>query len=239
MLARHMGPDQPVYKIQGHAPIVGERPYTEQETQSLASEYVVAMRSVQAEGPYCLGGLCRGAHIGERVVLELEAQGQEVALLAIIDTWVLQNTQRPWLWRVFYFQERLREITSLRFAEQFQQYKRAVVNLIRRLIGKAPARTEWQEFLWPDNYVPTHFRAPVALFKRPKQPFYFAKDPQMGWGARTSSVEIHQIDFDHLNLLREPHVATLGEKLAARIKRETSRIGRSGKTGEVPAQSSR
>ena len=89
ILARHMGPGHPVYKIQGHSPIVGKRPYTEQELQSLASEYVAAMRSVQPEGPYCLGGLCDGAHIGERVVLELEAQRQEVALFAVIDTWVM------------------------------------------------------------------------------------------------------------------------------------------------------
>ena len=32
MLARHMGPEQPVYKIQGHTPVTGgKRPYSEQE----------------------------------------------------------------------------------------------------------------------------------------------------------------------------------------------------------------
>jgi amino acid adenylation domain-containing protein len=226
MLARHMGPDQPVYKIQGLAPIVCKRPYTEQEMQSLASEYVTAMRNVQRSGPYCLGGLCDGVHIGERVVLELEAQGQEVALFAVIDTWVLQNSQRPWLWRVDYFQQRLREASSRGFAEQFHLYKQAATNQIRRLMGMIPARTDWQEAYWPSNYIPTRFRAPVVLFKRPKQPFYYVKDPQMGWGDRTKSgVEIHEIDFDHLYLLREPHVGVLGEKLAAYIKRVSSQSG--------------
>jgi amino acid adenylation domain-containing protein len=229
ILARHMGPDQPVYKIQGHAPIVRKRPYTEQEMQYLAGEYVAAMRSVQREGPYCLGGLCDGVHIGERVVLELEAQGQEVALFAIIDTWVLQNSQRPWLWRVEYFQQRLREASSQGLAEQFQFYKQAAINQIRRLTGKMPARNEWPETYWPSNYIPTRFRAPVVLFKYPKQPFYYVKDPQMGWGARTKSgVEIHEIDLDHVYLLREPHVAVLGEKLAACIKRVSRQSGHAG-----------
>ena len=95
-----------------------------------------------------------------------------------------------------------------------------------------PARTDWQEAYWPSNYIPTRFRAPVVLFKRPKQPFYYVKDPQMGWGDRTKSgVEIHEIDFDHLYLLREPHVGVLGEKLAACIKRVSSQSGHARERG--------
>lgn len=220
ILARHMGPEQSVYKVQGHAPIVGKRPYTEQEMQSLAVEYVMAMRSVQPKGPYCLGGLCDGAHIGERVVMELEAQGQEVALFAVIDTWVLHNSQRPWLWRVDYFQRRLRDASSRGLAEQLQFYKQAASNRIQRLIGKLPARTDWEDTYWPQQEIPISYSAPVLLFKRPKQPYYYVKDPQMGWGARTKTgVEIHEIDFDHDYLLREPHVRVLGEKIAASVKR--------------------
>ncbi len=227
MLARHMGPDQKVYKIQGHAPIVGQHPYTQQELQSLADEYAAAIRTVQPQGPYWLGGLCDGAHIAERVVLELEAQGQVVGLFAIIDTWVLQNSLRPWLWRVEYFQQRLREARRRTFAEQVGVYKRAVAGQIRRLTGRSPARTEWGETYWPSDFTPSRFRAPVVLFKRPKQPFFYVKDPQMGWGARTTSgVEIHEIDFDHSQLLREPHVGVLGRKLAACIERVSSQIGR-------------
>ena len=96
-----------------------------------------------------------------------------------------------------------------------------------------PARKDWQEAYWPSNYIPTRFRAPVVLFKRPKQPFYYVKDPQMGWGARTTSgVEIHEIDFDHLYLLREPHVGVLGEKLAACIERASSQSRHSRERGE-------
>jgi amino acid adenylation domain-containing protein len=226
ILARHMGLDQPLYKIQGHAPIVGKRPYTEQEMKALASEYASAMRSVQPEGPYCLGGLCDGAHIAEHVVLELEAQGEEVALFAVIDTWVLQNSQRPLLWRVDYFHQRLREARKRNFGEQINLYKRAIKNRIRRFTGKVPARTDWQEAYWPSNYVPPRFRAPVMLFKRPKQPFYYVKDALMGWGQRTDGrVEIHEIDFDHLYLLREPHVGVLGKKLAGCIERVRSQRG--------------
>jgi amino acid adenylation domain-containing protein len=231
ILARHMGTAQSVYKIQGHAPIVGKRPYTEEEMQLLATEYAAAMRSVQPEGPYCLGGLCDGAHIGERVLLELESQGQEVALFAVIDTWVLQNSQRPLLWRVDYVHQRLRQVSNRSFGEQIQLYKRAINNKIRKLTGKRSARTDWEQAYWPSNYVPPRFHAPVILFKRPKQPFYYVKDPLMGWGPRTAKgVEVHEIDFDHNYLLREPHVRILGEKLVACIERASIQAG--GAQGE-------
>ncbi len=240
ILARHMGPQQHVYKVQGHSPVAGDHPYTPEQLQSLAGEYVAAMRAVQPEGPYCVGGLCGGVHIGERVVVELEAQGQEVALFVSIDTWVMQHSMRLWLGRVHYFEQRLREVKNWSFREQLRHYKGAAGNLMRRLTGKAPARTEWQEAYWPGNFVTTQFRAPVILFKRPKQPYYYVKDPLMGWGARTTSgVEVHEINFDHLYLLREPHVRVLGEKLAACIQRASVRNGqerqaREGSRSEQP-----
>jgi amino acid adenylation domain-containing protein len=220
MLARHMGSGQAFYKIQGFAPIVGQNPYTEQQMQSMATEYAAAIRGVQPEGPYCLGGLCDGVHIGERVVHELESSGQQVALFAIIDTWVLQNSQRRWLWKLSLLQQRLRDTRSKSVSEQLRLFKQAATNRIQRLLGKAQARTDWRDTYWPPEYTPTRFHAPVILFKRPRQPYYYVKDPQMGWGARTTGpVEIHEIDFDHLYLLREPHVGVLGRELAACMAR--------------------
>jgi thioesterase domain-containing protein len=86
--------------------------------------------------------------------------------------------------------------------------------------GKAAPRTDWREAYWPENFTPRRFQAPVALFKRPKQPFYYVDDPQMGWGARSQGgVEIHEIDFHHLEILREPYVRVLGERLALCVNR--------------------
>jgi amino acid adenylation domain-containing protein len=221
MLARHMGPRQTVYKVQGSTPVIGgTRPYSEDEMKALTDEYVAAMRSVQPRGPYCLGGLCDGTHIAEQVVLKLEAQGEEVGLFAIFDTWVLQHSQNRWLWKVFYYSQRLREMKKLGLAERIASYKRMARNKIEHLAGSKPERTDWQHAYWPENFHPVQFRAPVILFKRPKQPFYYVDDPQMGWGKRTTTgVEIHEVDFSHLEILREPHVRIFGQQLSECIAR--------------------
>jgi amino acid adenylation domain-containing protein len=239
MLARHMGPKQTVYKIQGHAPIIdGKRPYSGQEMQHLTHEYIAAMRTVQPRGPYCLGGLCDGTHIAEQIVLSLEAQGEEVGLFAIFDTWVLQHSQRRWLWKVYYYGERLRELCKLNFTDRLAAAKEILNDKIQALAGKKSARTDWPQTYWPEDFVPPRFRAPVILFRRPKQPFYYIKDSQLGWGARTTSVvEIHEVDFHHLEVLREPQVRIFGEELAECIARLSQRTLDSRMMREIPDHS--
>jgi thioesterase domain-containing protein len=112
--------------------------------------------------------------------------------------------------------------------ERLASYRNVAENKFDILRGKKAPRTDWRETYWPENFTPSRFRAPVVLFKRPKQPFYYIKDPQMGWGLRSESgVEIHEIDFDHEEILREPHVRQFGEKLAermARVSRHTTEL---------------
>ncbi len=221
MLARHMGPEQTVYKIQGHAPVLdGSRPHTSEELKALTREYVAAIRSVLPHGPYCLGGLCDGTHIAEQVVLQLESEGEEVALFAIFDTWVMQHSQNRWLWKIDYYRQRLQTMKKMSLAEQLASYLRVAENKILAARGQKPARTDWQQRYWPENFTPPRFRAPVVLFKRPKQQFYYINDPEMGWGKRSESgVEIHEIDFHHLEILREPHVRQFGETLSRWMER--------------------
>lgn len=225
MLAQHMGPEKTIYKVQGHTPVTGgKRPYSEQEMQALTEECIAAIRTVQPHGPYCLGGLCDGTHIAEQIVLRLESQNEKIGLFAIFDTWVLQHSQRRWLWKVYYFGQRFREMKKLNLAERLASYKRVAESKVQRLVGSKPPRTDWQQAYWPANFKPPRFRAPIVLFKRPKQPFYYVNDPQMGWGVRSEGgVETHEIDFPHMHILREPHVRFFGEKLAEHLERISRR----------------
>jgi amino acid adenylation domain-containing protein len=226
MLARHMGPEQTVYKVQGHAPLTrGKRPYSEQEMRSLTDEYVAAMRSVQPHGPYCLGGLCDGTHIAEQIVLKLESAGEEVGLFAIFDTWVLQHSQNRFLWKIFYYGERMRAMKRLSLAERLASYKRAAENKIQNLAGNKPVRTDWRQAYWPEDFTPPRFRAPVVLFKRPKQPFYYINDPKMGWAERSKGgVTIHEVEFHHAEILREPHVRVFGKTMAVHLQQLTDSL---------------
>jgi len=221
-LARHLGPQQPFYKLQGSAPVIGNRPLTELEIETLAHEYIAAMLAAQPRGPYCFIGMCDDVQVCEQMVVELERMGMEVGFFANLDTWVLQNSMVPRKWKLDYYATRLRKLTRLKPAEQIKGWWK----ILRRKITQskqaraAGERTIWARAYWPGpGFKPPVFRAPVLLFKRPRQPFYYISDPLMGWGQRSlGGVEIHEIEFDHDNLLREPHIKVIGEVLTTRLR---------------------
>jgi thioesterase domain-containing protein len=184
--------------------------------------------------------MCEGVHIAEKMVLDLEAQGQEVGVFAIFDTWVMQNSLRPWLWRMAYYRQRLGMLRTKTLADQLQAFKKAIQINMRSLLksGKLAIRAEWQQLYWPQNFRPKRFRAPVMLFKRPKQPSYYVEDPEMGWARRSSGgVQVYEIDFNHLEILREPHIRILGDKLAACIRKVSERENKSHRNQQVETSS--
>ncbi len=220
-LAQAMGPQQTFYKLQSHRAVKPDAPITLDEMVGIARDYVQAMRSVQPKGPYYLGGMCAGTHIGEQMVMQLEAEGEKVALLAIFDTWVRQNSHVRWKWSVYYYRQRLRGMLRMSLRRQMKMVLGALTKKMQRAATmQGPVETLWSKLYWPGkDFKPPHFQAPVALFKRPKQPFYYIKDEAMGWGERSQGgVHIYRIDFPH-QMLREPYVRELAKRLLECISR--------------------
>jgi amino acid adenylation domain-containing protein len=82
-LARGLGPDQPFYGFQAPG-LYGERPvYT--KIEDLAALYIDAMRAVQPEGPYCLGGWSAGGSVAYEMAQQLLAQNERVSHLLMLD----------------------------------------------------------------------------------------------------------------------------------------------------------
>jgi thioesterase domain-containing protein/acyl carrier protein len=224
-LAHAMGPEQSFYKLQAPGSSRKNAPVTLPEMRTIARQYIEAMRTVQPAGPYYFGGMCGGTHIAEQMVLELEEKGEEVGLFAIFDTWVLQNSQIRWLWRVDYYRQRMRSMRELRIRKQFAIVRQALAEKIRRIAHPFSGRVEtsWSQAYWPGKeFKAPHFRAPVALFKRPKQPFFYVRDETMGWASRSAGgVEVQSIDFPH-RMLREPYVRELARHLKNCLSRAAS-----------------
>src|SRR6184192_2475708 len=84
-LARLLGPDQPFYGLQAKGLDGKSEPHT--TIKEMASYYIREMREVQPEGPYMIGGRSSGGTIAFEMACQLDAQGQKVALLALLDTY--------------------------------------------------------------------------------------------------------------------------------------------------------
>jgi amino acid adenylation domain-containing protein len=82
-LARHLGPEQPFFAFQH--PGMESDEFQASTVPALAQSYVTALRSVQPEGPYLLGGWSMGGLVAFEMARQLRHQGQEIAFLGIVD----------------------------------------------------------------------------------------------------------------------------------------------------------
>ncbi|HEY4640151.1 MAG TPA: amino acid adenylation domain-containing protein [Thermoanaerobaculia bacterium] len=85
-LSRHLGDEQPVYGIQSPS-LLDDAEEQYDNLIDLAARYVELIRGVQPEGPYRLGGWSLGGVIAFEIARQLDRAGDEVSLLALIDSY--------------------------------------------------------------------------------------------------------------------------------------------------------
>ncbi|MET0646544.1 MAG: amino acid adenylation domain-containing protein [Pyrinomonadaceae bacterium] len=83
-LARHLG-GQPFYGVQPSEPKEGLVAHA--DIASMASDYVEAIRGFRPAGPYFLTGWSMGGVIAFEMARQLQARGEQVALLALLDAY--------------------------------------------------------------------------------------------------------------------------------------------------------
>ncbi|MFD4247094.1 amino acid adenylation domain-containing protein, partial [Streptomyces sp. NPDC058525] len=80
-LLRHLDPDLPVHGLQAR----GLRGGSPSSVTEIAEDYVRQIRAVQPEGPYHLLGWSFGGVVAQAMAVALQAEGRDVALLALLD----------------------------------------------------------------------------------------------------------------------------------------------------------
>ncbi|MFJ6141518.1 amino acid adenylation domain-containing protein, partial [Kitasatospora sp. NPDC092286] len=84
--------DQPVYGLQTRGILhADQRPASIEE---VAEDYIAQLRAVQPTGPYHLLGWSLGGRIAHTMAARLQAEGEEVALLALLDSYPMAEGQR-------------------------------------------------------------------------------------------------------------------------------------------------
>ncbi|RDZ26704.1 amino acid adenylation domain-containing protein [Lysobacter silvisoli] len=82
-LARHLSGDYAVYGLQARS--LREPGYLPASVEAMAQDYVREIRALQPQGPYRLLGWCLGGATASAVAAQLEALGETVSLLCVVD----------------------------------------------------------------------------------------------------------------------------------------------------------
>jgi amino acid adenylation domain-containing protein len=92
-LASHWDTDRPLYGLQAQGLEAGQVPSG--RIDEMARRYIEAIRLVQPEGPYLIGGWSVGGVVAFEMARQLEAQKQEIALLALFDSQIPAGRKTP------------------------------------------------------------------------------------------------------------------------------------------------
>jgi amino acid adenylation domain-containing protein len=209
-LARHMSPDYPLYGLQAQG-LDGKRPCAS-SLEEMASHYIREIRTVQPEGPYFLGGYSMGGLIAYEMAQQLSAKGEEVALVALLDTY--PGSMKPVAHSIFQMLLSPRRLWA--------EVPYAALDSIRRRIKRGrvePALKNvfQQNAAAGDRYVLRPYAANVALFRAADKSWRSHGDPYALWTTLAAKLEIHEMPGDHRGILYEPQVENLAGRLKTRI----------------------
>jgi aspartate racemase len=229
-LTSHLDPEQPIYGLA--VGIMDE--VSLNEVEDVVAHYIKEMRSIQPEGPYLLAGIYCGGRVAYEMAQQLHAQGQKVALLALVDS--LKDGEAI---KIIPVKERALAHWKnlLRLGPAYLLNKRMLGKVKNRLMSiycefyerlGLPSPQACQSFTYrkkkeegniewvfaPKDVYPDR----VTLFRAIDNIDFIEHD--LGWSELApGGLEIHDVPGDTFSILEEPHVQVLAEKLRDCIDR--------------------
>lgn len=224
-ISQHLGLDQPFYALQ--APGVDGRQSPYENIEAMASAYLTELRALQPHGPYYLSGYCGGGWIAFEMAKRLRADGEEVKLLALLDSYgpnLRWKTPRMEKWLEGTLREGLRFIirrAKARLRRDYDSISHALRIRYYRWTGRPvpyELRDIWltQSFLdAAATYRPAPYDGKVTLLlARDVEPPEGAQRCQYGWqGLVPGGLDVYEVPGTHHTLTHNPNAAELASTL--------------------------
>jgi amino acid adenylation domain-containing protein/FkbH-like protein len=243
-LVAYLEPDQPVYAIKSR----GQTGLEEfEQLEEMAAFYVREARSLQPAGPYFLGGYCFGGNVAYEMARQLRAAGQDVALVALIDSAPANaGYERIAWWRaefpyrfarnLYYWLGDFKHIGSRdrrrfvarklralgrRAARLFRANEKSVVDLEQVIDPTHFPESELKLWRIHLRALGMHRQKPypgsVTLFRTRGHPVFSSFAEDFCWGKLADDVAVRRIPGSHEGIFMEPHVKDLALSLTAAL----------------------
>ena len=242
-LSRALGVDQPVFGLVAKG-LTGEEPHT--KVEDMATHYLREIRTIQPHGPYWLCGFCFGGTVAYEMARVLKTQGEEVALLVLLNT-ASPGSLKGWPFSCLTkrFIHELKKIHALRGKEKLVVLGRKVSGLTKLIFGSFE-RLLWRVLPRPSSagagkgarqsrsvanlsvfalkaYNPAPYAGRIVLFVTEEVASRYTIDPARGWGdLAADGIEVYRVEGDNLTLFDGSNIHGLAEKLRVCIARVAS-----------------
>lgn len=227
-LVYRLGEDQPCYGFQSLG--LKEERLGHRTVEEMAGYYVGLLRERQPSGPYHLAGWCYGGVVAVEMARLLKEQGQEVGLLALLETVAMPPSlsnwrylrhragcflkMTPWRWMA-YLRAKARYLHEARIASRMRFRQVGGSDSAERDPRLARLEHVYNTNLQAlDRYRSRYYDGKVVLFNAAEKDAALIPDPHYGWVGLAREVEIHEVPGNHDTMLTEPNVSALARKLA-------------------------
>ncbi len=236
-LALRLGSDRPVYGLQSQG--LDGNGHVATSIEDMAAHYMHEIQSLQPKGPYYLGGYCMGGAIALEIAQQLHAKDQEVALVALLETYNISSNPKvlsfPYkcchrIQTVIFHLDNfllLRGNQALAFFRHKARVQRARAKAalaiwlsarIRKF--RSSSRSAYPHIALTrvndaafERYRPRPFAGRVVLF-RPKRYYFGLHSREFGWNEVVKDgVNVHCLTVNPHGMLVEPFVDLLAENL--------------------------
>ncbi len=210
-----------------------------------ASHYVAMIRDIAPHGPYRLGGWSLGGALAYEAAQQLKAAGEEVDVIAMIDTTIPKPTpgltERDLLAdrfeRFFAYMSETYDIPlDLDIQELVELDEDEQVAVMMGVVESAgidmsPAVLEHQRTSYIDariaeRYLPERYDGKIVLYRATDRglttemdPRYARDDETLGWDQLCDDVEVVHVQGTHITCIDRPGVLTMAEHLRGALSR--------------------
>jgi thioesterase domain-containing protein len=227
-LAPHLDPRQPVIGLHPQELDLGRSLDT--SIEGMAARAITLMRGLKPAGPYLIGGHSIGGMIAYEMARQLSEQGQESAIVLLIDTHVPRHGLRLVRQKVRWYREAFRDRPirdRLTHGRKVIDYR--VGRPLRRWVKGLPAesddRTSFDSLARNDeaNYTALgHFVAKPydgrVVVARTADWTLKAGAEDLGWTSLVKGyLEIRLLPGSHFTLFDEPNVAVVGDFISSTL----------------------
>ena len=229
-ISDRLGARQPCYGLQAQG-IDGHRPPLT-AIESMAAQYVDAIRSAQPDGPYRLLGYSAGGVIAFEMAQQLKRAGAQIALLAMIDTLApdasdcrISVFRKIWLARQWTLQYAVQWPARRR---NFHLGKAASAAALAKVARGEPLSPELTDLYLVHNfdaaqrrYRPDHYDGSMLLFKAEQANLdVLNAGRSLGWAAHIrGDIRVVSVAGAHLSIMSGPGLAQVVEELRKELAR--------------------
>ena len=218
--------DRPVYGIQAQG-LEGDTTFLHR-IEDMAALYVRTMRAQQPKGPYALGGASMGGMIAFEMAQQLQALGESVALLVMMDTSgpghmpvKLETNVEIMAYLLNISTETVvNEIQPLAFEQQlcrFLEHQKSTGQTVLPEMDVAQAQHLLEMFkvnndaMW--RYQPQRYAGRIVFFRAEETDDYNPAHPEAAWMDLVQDLDIIDVPGNHLSMNMAPHVQVLLKRL--------------------------